>query len=229
MLAMRLHMAKKAFKTIRETMSGTDIPPGVRLKAALCVLQSGAAMDESTGDAERLQFVEGVSYTDGKLLNLHPLHHFCATSRFERTCAIGLALQARFKTTLPTCAGLRVWRGAGGAGREVCHPHPGQRQPGVGHRGVTDAARRKAELQAGGLVQELSLSGRQLGNLWRLVLPKRIDNWSLTSLQQRLVKTHGRLVKHARYYWLLLAEGHLTRGCFGSMLRRIAALPLPDE
>jgi hypothetical protein len=47
-------------------------------------------------------------------------------------------------------------------------------------------------------------------------------------LQQRLVKTGGRLVKHARYYWLLLAEGHLTQGCFGSMLRRIAALPQPD-
>jgi hypothetical protein len=31
----------------------------------------------------------------------------------------------------------------------------------------------------------------------------------LTSLQQRLVKTGGRLVKHARHYWLLLAEGHL--------------------
>ena len=30
-------------------------------------------------------------------------------------------------------------------------------------------------------------------------------------LQQRLVKTGGRLVKHARYYWLLLAEGHLTQ------------------
>jgi len=28
---------------------------------------------------------------------------------------------------------------------------------------------------------------------------------SLTSLQQRLVKTGGRLMKHARYYWLLLA------------------------
>jgi len=39
-----------------------------------------------------------------------------------------------------------------------------------------------------------------LGNKWRrLVLPKRIDHWSLTSLQQRLVKTVGRLVKHARY------------------------------
>jgi hypothetical protein len=47
-------------------------------------------------------------------------------------------------------------------------------------------------------------------------------------LRQRLVKTGGRLVKHARYYWLLLAEGHLTRGCFGSMLRRIEALPQPD-
>jgi len=45
--------------------------------------------------------------------------------------------------------------------------------------------------------------------MWRrLVLPARIGNWSLTSLQQRLVKTGGRrLVKHTRYYWLLLAEG----------------------
>jgi len=68
-----------------------------------------------------------------------------------------------------------------------------------------------------------------LGNLWRrFALPKKIDNWSLTSLQQRLVKTGGRLVKHARYYWLLLAEGHLTRQRFGNMLRRIAALPVPN-
>ena len=61
----------------------------------------------------------------------------------------------------------------------------------------------------------------------RLVLPTRIDTWSLTSLQQRLVKTGGRLVKHARYYWLLLAESHLTRRLFGSMLQRIWALPVP--
>ena len=69
-----------------------------------------------------------------------------------------------------------------------------------------------------------------LGNLWRrLVLPQRIEKGSLTSLQQRLVKTGGRLVKHARYYWLLLAEGHLTRRLFGAMVLRIAALPVPDE
>src|SRR5271165_6953263 len=47
-------------------------------------------------------------------------------------------------------------------------------------------------------------TGRNLGNLWRrLTLPKRIENWSLTSLQQRLVKTGGRLVKHARYKWAI--------------------------
>jgi hypothetical protein len=74
----------------------------------------------------------------------------------------------------------------------------------------------------------LSVLAYNLGNLWRrLVLPKGIENWSLTSLQQRLVKTGGRLIKHARYYWLLLAESHLTRRLFGGMLRRIAALPSP--
>ena len=74
----------------------------------------------------------------------------------------------------------------------------------------------------------LSVIAYNLGNLWRrLALPKRIDNWSLTSLQQRLVKTGGRLVKHAWYYWLLLAEGHLTRRVFEAMLRRIVARPVP--
>ena len=75
---------------------------------------------------------------------------------------------------------------------------------------------------------QLSVLAYNLGNLWRrLVLPPRIKRWSLTSRQQRLVKTGGRLVKHARYYWLLLAEGHLTRRPFGDMLRRIWALPVP--
>ena len=60
-----------------------------------------------------------------------------------------------------------------------------------------------------------------------MVLPQRIDNCSLTSLQQRLVKTGGRLVKHARYYWLLRAESHLARRLFGRMLHRIAGLPVP--
>jgi Transposase DDE domain group 1 len=50
---------------------------------------------------------------------------------------------------------------------------------------------------------------------------------ALPRLQQPLVKTGGRLVKHARYYWLLLAEGHLNRRRFGAMLDRISLLPVP--
>jgi hypothetical protein len=67
-----------------------------------------------------------------------------------------------------------------------------------------------------------------LGNLWRrLALPSPVATWSLTSLQQRLVKTGGRLIRHARYYWLLLAESHLTRRLFAGMLAKIAMLPSP--
>jgi hypothetical protein len=74
----------------------------------------------------------------------------------------------------------------------------------------------------------LKVIAYNLGNLWRrLALPREIANWSLTGLQQRLVKTGGRLIKHARYYWLLLAESHLTRRLFGGMLGKVAALPSP--
>jgi hypothetical protein len=74
----------------------------------------------------------------------------------------------------------------------------------------------------------LSILAHNLGNLWRrLVLPKGIESWLLTSPQQRWVKTGGRLAKHARYYWLMLAEGHRTRALFVATLRRLAVLPLP--
>jgi len=47
----------------------------------------------------------------------------------------------------------------------------------------------------------LTVIAYNLGNLWRrLVLPQRVEKCSPTSLQQRLVKTGGRLIKHARYY-----------------------------
>jgi len=74
----------------------------------------------------------------------------------------------------------------------------------------------------------LSVIAYNMGNLCRrLALPAAVANWSLTSLQQRLVKTGVRLIKHARYYWLLLAESHLTRRLFTGMLRKITALPSP--
>ncbi len=63
--------------------------------------------------------------------------------------------------------------------------------------------------------------------LMAAILPGRIANWTLISLQQRLVKTAGLLIKHARRYWLLLAESHLTGRLFTGMLRKIARLPVP--
>ena len=76
----------------------------------------------------------------------------------------------------------------------------------------------------------LSVLAYNLGNLWRrLALPKAIGKWSLTSLQQRLVKTGGRSIKHARYYWLLLAGSHLTRWLHAEMLGKSRALPVSTE
>ncbi len=49
-------------------------------------------------------------------------------------------------------------------------------------------------------ILQLSVLAYNLGNLRRLGLPHRIKSWSLTSLQHKLMKTGGRLVKHARYY-----------------------------
>jgi Transposase DDE domain group 1 len=59
-----------------------------------------------------------------------------------------------------------------------------------------------------------------LGNLLRcLVLPLAIQSWSLTSLQQRLFKTGSRLIRHARYFVLQLAESYLT----STLFRRFSA------
>ena len=64
-----------------------------------------------------------------------------------------------------------------------------------------------------------------LGNLLRrLVLPVPIENWALTSLQQRLFKTGGRLIRHARYFTLQLAESYLTGSLFRQTLQRIERL-----
>lgn len=69
---------------------------------------------------------------------------------------------------------------------------------------------------------QLSVLACNPGNLWRrLVLPKRIDTCSLTSLQQRLVRTA--FGEGGRYYLLLPAEGHLNRRLFGATLQQICA------
>jgi DDE family transposase len=71
----------------------------------------------------------------------------------------------------------------------------------------------------------LGIIAYNLGNLLRrLVLPFTIRSWSLTSLQRRLFKTGGRLIRHARYFILQVAESHLTRTLFRQILGRIERL-----
>ena len=60
-----------------------------------------------------------------------------------------------------------------------------------------------------------------LGNfLRRLALPESMKHWSLTSLQTRLIKTGGRLVRHARRLVFQLAE------VLAGILERISRLRL---
>jgi hypothetical protein len=60
--------------------------------------------------------------------------------------------------------------------------------------------------------------------LRRPALPLAIQSWSLTSLQQRLFKPGGRLIGHARYFILQLAESRLTQRLFAQIIRRIERL-----
>jgi len=68
-----------------------------------------------------------------------------------------------------------------------------------------------------------------LGNfVRRFALPEAIKRWSLTSVQTRLIKTGGRLVRHARRLVFQLAEVMVSRDMFDEMLERIGRLrPVP--
>jgi hypothetical protein len=83
---------------------------------------------------------------------------------------------------------------------------------------------------------KLDFQGSQVTSDGGLILVRELDERLGFSelIEQHLTDSRGkntqlplggRLVKHARYYWLLLAESPLTRRLFGAMLRRIAALP----
>ncbi|TML21232.1 MAG: hypothetical protein E6G32_07810 [Actinobacteria bacterium] len=71
----------------------------------------------------------------------------------------------------------------------------------------------------------LGVIAYNLGNLLRrLALPLAVQSWSLTSLQQRLFKTGGRLIRHARYFTLQPADNDLTGHLFRQILGRIECL-----
>ncbi len=66
-----------------------------------------------------------------------------------------------------------------------------------------------------------------LGNFMRgLCLPKAINDWSLRSLQVKLIKMGGRIVCHARQIIFQLAEVTVSRDLFAAILGRITKLCL---
>ena len=60
----------------------------------------------------------------------------------------------------------------------------------------------------------------------KVPLPEAMKHWSLTSLQTRMIKTGGRLVRHARRLVFQLAEVLVSREMLGGILERIGRLRL---
>ncbi len=63
----------------------------------------------------------------------------------------------------------------------------------------------------------------------RLVLPRSLKHWSLTSLRERLIKIGARAVRHARYVRFQLAEVAVSSAQFAQILARIARVPQPHD
>ena len=72
---------------------------------------------------------------------------------------------------------------------------------------------------------QLFILAYNLGNfLRRLCLPKAINDWSLRSLQVKLIKIGRRIVRHARRFVFQLAEVAVSRDLFATTLERITGL-----
>jgi len=74
---------------------------------------------------------------------------------------------------------------------------------------------------------QLFVLAYNLGNfLRRLGLPKAIKDWPLRSIQVKLIKIGGRIVRHARQIVFQLAEVAVSRDLFAAILQRISRLSL---
>ena len=64
-----------------------------------------------------------------------------------------------------------------------------------------------------------------LGNFMRtLALPGSVEQWSLTTLREKLIKIGAKIVRHGRYVIFQMAEVAIPRDLFADILRRIDRL-----
>jgi hypothetical protein len=67
-----------------------------------------------------------------------------------------------------------------------------------------------------------------LGNFLRtLATPEPIKDWSLTSLNEKMIKIGAKIVSHGRYIAFQTAEVAIPRNLFADVLRLIAELRPP--
>ena len=66
-----------------------------------------------------------------------------------------------------------------------------------------------------------------LANFLRSLALPEVEQWSLTTLREKLVKIGARIVRHGRYVVFQLAEVAVPRALFAAILRRIDRLRGP--
>ena len=76
-----------------------------------------------------------------------------------------------------------------------------------------------------GVRLQLHALAYNLGNFMRtLALPDAVEQWSLTSLREKLIKIGAKIVRHGRYVTFQMAEVAIPRDLFADILRRIDRL-----
>ena len=105
--------------------------------------------------------------------------------------------------------------------------HPGRR---IGDHCCSLDVRSSDGVQANRVRLSLFVLAYNLGNfLRRLCLPKTVKHWSLRSVQVKLIKMEGRLVRHSRWLIFQLSEVSVPRRLFEGVLDRVGRLsPAPS-
>ena len=125
--------------------------------------------------------------------------------------------------------------------RTSCSPEPCRRRAPLRHRGRTagDGRFRLAQIRVGknhgigharrfrhnAVRLQLHALAYNLGNFMRtLALPEAVDQWSLTTLREKLVKIGAKIVRSGCYVAFQMAEVAIPRELFADILRRIDRL-----
>jgi DDE family transposase len=75
-------------------------------------------------------------------------------------------------------------------------------------------------------IQLFALAYNLANFLRQLVLPNPIQEWTLTTLREELVKIGAKVVSHAKYLVFQLAEVAVPRHLFAALVERIGWLRL---